>query len=197
MPLNEYVKKRVIAEKKRNSTYLNISDCGIGLFKDDVDELVELLKQNQFITSVNLYRNVIDNEGAKKLALLTHIKEFNLSFNDIDDDGIIELLSNPHIKRLNLSRCGLTNKCVDLIIKCSRQKDISLTDNNIDKELMWKAYNHIKSKNSQLSELQLKRMLLSPETNPNLKKAKVSPPENGNEHDNKVANVLRSGNKSN
>ncbi len=196
MPISEYIKKRIQVEKKKNSTYLDISDCGIGLFKDDVDELVELLKQNQFITSVNLYRNVINNEGAKKLATLTHIKEFNFSTNNINDDGIIELLSNPNIEHLDLSRCGLTNKSVELIIKYSQQKDIFLADNRMDKELMWKAYNHIKSKNSQLSELQLKRMLLPGETHPNLKKAKVSPAENGNEQDNKAVNGHQNGYKS-
>lgn len=189
MPLDGYVKLIVIAEKKRNSTHLDISDCGIGLFKDDVDELVELLRQNQFITSVNLYRNVINNEGAKKLATLTHIKKFNFSTNNINDDGIIELLSNPNIERLDLSRCGLTNKCVDLIIKYSQQKDIFLADNRIDKELMWKAYNHIESKNNQLSELKLKRMLL-PTSSPDGKKAKVQPPVNGNEHANEEASNL-------
>lgn len=189
MPLDGYVKLRIIAEKKKNSTYLDISDCGIGLFKDDVDELVELLKQNPFITSVNLYRNVINKEGAKKLASLTHIKEFNLNANSIGDDGITELLLNPNIERLALCRCGLTNKCIDVIIEHSQQKHISLADNRIDKELMWKAYNHIESKNNQLSESKLKRMLL-PTYSPDGKKAKVLPPVNGNEHTNEEASNL-------
>ncbi len=188
MPIPEHVRKIILANKPK-IIHLDLSgDCVIGLFEDDVDELVKLLEKNDYIISVNLSRNVINNDGAKKLAILKHIKEFNLSSNNIDDDGIIELLSSSNIQRLDLSRCGLTNKCVDMIIHFSHQKEIVLSDNKIDDEMKWKAYNHLERKNQKLGEDKFKRMLM-PSTSLGVNKLKVQSSDTKNVLTNQTGNI--------
>ena len=118
MPLLQRVIKQ-LKEKNPTVNFLDLSNSG--LFDEDIDVLVPLLKDNAYITTLKLHRNNLSASGTKQLASLTTIHTLILSENDIGDDGVELLAKNKNIKTLNISNNNLHDKGAQILAEYAEQ----------------------------------------------------------------------------
>lgn len=133
MPIPQYIKSTIA----KNDSTINEIKINSELFDEDIPELVELLNDNSYITSLNLYRNNIGDCSSTKLSELKHIKKLNLSANNLSDEGIKPLIMNSNFSHIDLSRNNLTNEGANFIAENSKQIFINISSNiKIDEEIL-------------------------------------------------------------
>lgn len=133
---------QIIREKSPNVTALNLGQGGL-LLDDAVEQLVDLLNENYFITELDLSERCVGDEAGKTLAKLKYIKKLNLFRNNISKESVGELVSNDCIEELNISQNNLDNDAAEIIVKKSRQLKLNAFRNEgISKEM----YNEINKK---------------------------------------------------
>ena len=137
MSLRKHVVK-IIQANDPNIDHIDLSN--LGLFDEDVEELVGLLASNPYITSLNLSQNNIRSNGAKALAQLPNLKTLDISENGIGDLGVKYLLRNNSIKWLDLSDNGITDEGARRILKVvARYEHLEVDGDDIkDKKLFKK-----------------------------------------------------------
>lgn len=106
------------------SKHINNLDLrDMGLYAQDMEELVELIQLNQVkIDFLNLYRNNINDEGAIILSRLTaeSIGRLNVGYCDLSDKGAIALI-HSQLTKIDLSDNSLTDKSVNVFLQEGKQ----------------------------------------------------------------------------
>jgi Leucine-rich repeat (LRR) protein len=117
---------QIISSGSSKDGIIDLSGCDVD--KTELITLVSELNKYDGFTTLILYRNNINNDGATILSRLKYITKLNLRYNNINDDGV-EILAQSSIKELDLSSNNLSNRSVEILIKYSKQTTINLKDN--------------------------------------------------------------------
>ena len=152
MPISKDVIDSILKnDQKRTHLDLHESD----LSGEDITTLVDALKKNTVITSLDLSRNNLLSEDIKSLASLTRIQEINLAQNNIKDDGLEFLLSIGSLTLLNINDNRLTDVGGQKLVEKSRPGFCIL------------AYGNKKISSDVLEQIERKRTQADPENAPN------------------------------
>lgn len=115
-------------------TALNLSDTSI--MDSDVESLVSFLHNHPEITSLDLSKNAIHDEGAHYLSQTRNLTLLDLNTNFIKDDGARYLSENPNFISLNLCRNLIKDQGAFYL---SRSKSQHLTSLNLSNNYIKKS----------------------------------------------------------
>lgn len=124
MKLNPYIVSQI---KKNEPKYTQLDLSYSDLCDEAIDELVDLLEDNKFITTINLKGNNLTAEGAKILATLC-LASLDVSENSIGNEGVEYLIASPGIKDLNIQDNGASPNVIRNAN--AKRKGISVTSLN-------------------------------------------------------------------
>lgn len=127
MPLNYDRTGQNLQEKDEKCTWLDLS-CE-GLFDEDIEKLVELIKKNKpNLEELILRHNNFGSKSAILLASITSLKTLDVSYNNIDDKAA-ESLAKSGIINLNLDCNNLTGLGAFMFVQYGKQKKLILDRN--------------------------------------------------------------------
>lgn len=129
--------KEQILQNDPSLAHLDLSNRGLN--DNAIGELVELMQNNNIITSLDLSHNNITSESCQLLKLRTSLRELNISSTHIRDKGLKVLLT-MNLKSLNVSECGITDVgAEELLNQLDKFEYVEVYGNpSISKDLVWK-----------------------------------------------------------
>jgi len=130
MPIDKTILSRLLQNdpnlNKLNLSYKKLNDS-------DINELILALKNNTFLTSLNISHNEITDEAVKKIATNKSLISLNLSWNNLGDDSAIALAQNQTIINLNLEHNNLGNKGARALASNQILISLNIHSNKIEK----------------------------------------------------------------
>lgn len=118
-------------------TGLNLHGMKIG------DTGISLLAENKTLLTLDVSRNEITSKGAEALAKNDHITTLIIDSNPIDNQGAAALITNSKLSRLCMERCDLSQGgWAGELGNNTNLKDLNLSGNNIDDEIVQKIANN-------------------------------------------------------
>ena len=168
-------KDSVIQNKIREIGFNAVDFSNCSLTPVDCTAIVDLLKYNKDIISINLSSNAIGSLGCKEIQKLfascndnessCKLSSLNLSQNDITDESIKFLFealkhSNCKLSSLNLSQNDITDESIKFLFEALKHSNcklssLNLSQNDITDESIKFLFEALKHSNCKLSSLNL------------------------------------------
>jgi Leucine-rich repeat (LRR) protein len=109
MPLPENIRK-VIEDKNPTKTTLYAASWRPSLTAEDMSELVDLMAQNPYLTTLTLNENEIEDKGCQELQQIKTVTHLEVAENGLGDDGAIALSKMPQLQELVIPCNDITDK---------------------------------------------------------------------------------------
>jgi hypothetical protein len=152
MPLGDELLNDI---RQNNPSVVNLNLSRKDLSDDDIDLLVEALKQNTVTQDLILCDTGVSDKGAKALAKFLlqprPLVYLDLTENKIGDEGAIELFK-CEIKELNLAANRITDIAAQEVLNNPYIIEIMVEDNLISYKLMGKIEKHVQKNKNKFDE---------------------------------------------
>lgn len=157
MPISE-IKKHSIKACDPNIHHETLAEHA--LVNGDLQEVVDLLNSNRFITSLDLSRNAIggNKDGLTAIKILKQLKfitELNLSSTDFTDSAAYELATSQFV-RINLTRTSMSDAAANVFKEHAKQVYLNLDHTNVSQKLKEEVKKKIDANNTEILRRQLR-----------------------------------------